>query len=46
MLHLAYVKIIKEEGLTVRSIVTADKEFQKAKEIVKKEFGVEVSFIE
>jgi len=46
MFHLAYVKIMKDEGSSVRSIVTADKEFQKAEEIMKKEIGVEVSLIE
>jgi len=46
MFHLAYVKIMKDEGSPVRSILTADKEFQKAKEIMKKEIGVEVSLIE
>ncbi|RLG53490.1 MAG: PIN domain nuclease [Thermoproteota archaeon] len=46
LFHLAYVKIMKDEGSPVRSILTADKEFQKAKEIMKKEIGVEVSLIE
>ncbi|RLG47010.1 MAG: PIN domain nuclease [Thermoproteota archaeon] len=46
LVHLAYVKIMKDEGSPVRSILTADKEFQKAKEIMKKEIGVEVSLIE
>ena len=46
LFHLAYVKIMKDGGSPVRSILTADKEFQKAKEIMKKEIGVEVSLIE
>ncbi len=45
MIHLAYVKIMKEEGLSVRNIVTADEEFQKAKGITKKKISVEVSII-
>jgi len=45
MFHLAYVKIMKEEGSSVRSIITADKEFLKAKEVMKKEIGVELSLV-
>jgi len=45
IIHLAYVKIMKEEGLSVRNIFTADEEFQKANGITKKEIGVEVSII-
>ncbi|RLI26881.1 PIN domain nuclease [Candidatus Bathyarchaeota archaeon] len=45
LLHLAYVKLLKEMGEPIDVLMTADKEFKKITREIEEELGVRVQFI-
>ena len=46
LLHVAYVKILKEEGEPIRTLVTADSDFKRIKKELRDSIGVEVLLLE
>jgi len=46
LLHAAYVKLLKNEGEPIRTLETADSDFEKAKKQLKSILGIDVSLIE
>lgn len=45
LLHLAYIKSMKEQGILISTILTADKEFKDNEEDIKKIVGISVDLI-
>ena len=40
LLHIAYAKLIKDKGEHIQRLVTAEKDFERAQEILKEEIGI------
>jgi len=45
LLHIAYVKLIKDKEEPIQKLVTADKDFEKARETLKKELDINLHII-
>ena len=45
LLHVAYAKLIKDDGEPIQKLVTADKDFEKAREELKEEIGMNLHVI-
>ncbi len=46
LLHIAYAKLLKEEGEPIHALVTADKEFERAKKHLRDITGIELHLIQ
>jgi len=45
LLHISYIKLLKEEGEPIYKLITADTEFEKAEEYLKEEMEVDLLMI-
>ncbi len=45
LLHIAYAKLIKDEGEPIQRIITADSNFEKTREMLKEEIGIDLHVI-
>ncbi len=46
LLHVTYMKLLKEEGEPINTLVTADSDFRKVKNVLRDTMGVEVLLLE
>ncbi len=46
LLHIAYIKALKNEGIPINTLATVDKDFAKVEDLLEKEVGVKVHLIE
>jgi predicted nucleic acid-binding protein len=44
LLHLAYLKTLKEQGEEIRKIITADYDFEREKEAIMRELNINVKY--
>jgi predicted nucleic acid-binding protein len=44
LLHLAYLKTLKEQGEEIREIITADYDFEREKEAIMRELNINVKY--
>jgi len=42
LLHIAYIKLMKDEGEPIRKLVTVDSDFLKAREMLREEMGIDL----
>ncbi|RLG88021.1 MAG: PIN domain nuclease [Thermoprotei archaeon] len=45
LLHIAYIKLMKEKGVAVRTLITVDEDFKKREEVVKRTIDIDIQLI-
>ncbi|MCD6369086.1 MAG: PIN domain-containing protein [Thermoproteales archaeon] len=46
LLHIAYMKVLKERGIPVTKLITADEDFMKVSHLLERDMGIEVIMVE
>ena len=46
LLHIAYAKLIKDKGETIQRLVTADKDYEKARRALREKIGIDLQLVE